>query len=114
MAIRRIFGALLCILLISASATTAYATFSSLNCGIAIYLPPSFVSLDPFDDFTDVGYPDGVVNRSVRDKVTFKESLLLKARIANFLPQALLIPPTLPQAFSSQQQLYRFQEVFRI
>jgi hypothetical protein len=111
---RRLLGAILCVFLISASATAAYAAFSNLNCGVTIYLPPSFFSLDIFDDFADTGYPDGVVNRSARDKVLLKLSLLFKLKLAKFTPQALLALPTLPQAFSSQRELYRYQEVFRI
>jgi hypothetical protein len=111
---RRLLGAILCVLLISAGATAAHAAFSNLNCGVTIYLPPSFFSLDIFDDFADTGYPDGVVNRSAREKVPLKLSLLFKLKVAKVTSPALLTPQTLPQAFSSQQELYRYQEVFRI
>jgi hypothetical protein len=109
----RLLGAILCLFLISASAKATYAGFTVLDYVIAIHLEPSFFSLDSFDDSVDTGYPDGLVSRSVREKPPLKLALGFKVRTAKFTPQALRTlyfgPPV-----SSQQELYRYQEVFRI
>jgi hypothetical protein len=112
---RRLFGAILCLFVISAGATATYAGFAQLYCGIAIYLEPSFFSLDLLDDdFADTGYPDGLVNRSGRDKVPLKLSVGFKAKIAKFTAQALPQEQSFANPSHSQQELYRYQEVFRI
>jgi hypothetical protein len=111
---RRLLGAVLCLFLISAGAAVTYSAFSQFDSGIAIYLEPSFFSLDIFDDFGDTGYPDGLVNRSVRDKVSLKLSLGFKVKTARFTAQALRTAQSFAYPFYSQQELYRYQEVFRI
>jgi hypothetical protein len=109
---RRLLGVILCLFVISASATASYASFSALDCAIAIQLEPSFFSSDSFDDGVDTGYPNGLINRSVREK-PLKLPLGFKIRISRFTTPAL---PMLHvgQPVSSQQELYRYQEVFRI
>jgi hypothetical protein len=111
---RRVFGAMLCLFLISAGATATYAAVAQADCGIIIYLEPSFFSLDLLDDFADTGYPDGVVNRSARDKVSLKSSLGFKVKLDKFTAQSFRTAHSFANPFYSQQELYRYQEVFRI
>jgi hypothetical protein len=111
---KRLFGAMLCLFVISACASATYAAFGQLDCGIAIYLEPSFFSLDLFDDFADTGYPDGVVNRSGRDKAPLKLSLGFKVKLAKFTAQPFASAHSFANPLYSRQELYRDQEVFRI
>lgn len=111
---RRLFGAILCLFVISACATATYAASTQLDCRIAIDLEPSFFLFDLFDDFADTGYPDGVVNRSGRDKASPKLSLGFKVKLAKFTAQPFGIAHSFANSLYSRQELYREQEVFRI
>jgi hypothetical protein len=111
---RRLLGAMLCLFVISAGATATYAAFSHFDYRITIQLEPSFFSLDLFNDFGDTEYPDGVVIRSARDKVSLKLSLGFKVKVARFIAQSFRTTQSFPYPFYSQQELYRYQEVFRI
>jgi hypothetical protein len=113
-AMKRLFGAMLCLFVISACATATYATFAQLDYGMAIYLEPSFFSLDLFDNFADTGYPDGVVSRSGRDKASSKLALGFKVKLAKFTAQPFGTAHNFANPLYSQQELYRDQEVFRI
>ncbi|MGH7827697.1 MAG: hypothetical protein ACREQ7_21295 [Candidatus Binatia bacterium] len=111
---RRLLGVVVCLFLGIASTTATYTGFTVLDSGIAIYLPPSFFSLDAFDDFADTGYPDGVVMRQAREKFPLKLPLGFKVKIVGFNSQTLQTLQNFTQPFSSRQELYRYKEVFRI
>jgi hypothetical protein len=108
----RLLGAALCFFITSASAITSYVPFLPLGCAIAVNLPPSFFSLDGFDDFADAGYPDGLVNRTVREKPS-KMPLGFRVRTVRLPGGALEPPHAVTQPLSSHQELYRYQAVLR-
>ena len=111
---RRWLGALLCALLIGVSTSDAYAEASQKNFHFTLNIETSYFSLDALDDSNDTVPAGRAVSWSSREKITAKLILGAKVRRVRFTPP----PPTFfesaahPRTIS--QDVFRFQEVFRI
>ena len=112
--IRRLTGALLCVLLFGAATFDVYAGVAKKDVSVTLQFETSYLSLDPIDDASDTPYPDGIVSWFLREKVVAK--LLLGGPLCKV---RLPLPATLPYEPLSQsrliyQDLLRYQEVYRI
>jgi hypothetical protein len=111
---RRLLGVLLCAVLVGVSAFGAYADATKKNFTFTLNIETSYFSLDSLDDFSDTSHPARAINWSSRDKVTGKFMLGAKVRRIKFTPPALILCAHAPQARPASQDIFRFQEVFRI
>lgn len=111
---KRALGAVLCCFLLTATATATYAGFTVLGGGKTLELEPSLFPVGTFDDSADAGYTGGVFNGAVRDKTPFKLHPVFKVKSIRYPAPPAQLAPNLTHPFTSQQELYRYQEVFRI
>ena len=111
---RRWIGALLCALLVGVSTLDAYAEATQKNFSFQLDIETSYFSLDLLDDFGDTTLPMRTISWSSREKVTGNFMLGAKVRRIRFVPPPLISfePATQPRLAS--QDIFRFQEVYRI
>jgi hypothetical protein len=112
--IRRLIGALLCVLLFGAATFDVYADVAKKDVSITLQFETSYFSLDPIDDANDTPYPDGIVSWSLREKVVTKLLLSSPLRKIRLTMPALLPCERLSQSRLMHQDPFRYQEVYRI
>jgi hypothetical protein len=110
----RWIGALLCALLIGVSTFDAYAGATQKNFSYTLELETSYFSLDLLDDFNDGIPPARTINWSSREKVTGSFLLGMKVRRIRFAPPPLISFEQATQPRLTSQDIFRFQEVYRI
>ncbi|HKY07039.1 MAG TPA: hypothetical protein VJQ55_02310 [Candidatus Binatia bacterium] len=111
---RRWIGALLCALLIGVSTYDAYSEVTQKHFSYTLKFETSFFSLDLLDDFND-GVPHArTINWSLREKVTGNFILAAKVRRVRFTPPPLMSFEHSSQLRFTSQDIFRFQEVYRI
>jgi len=112
--IRRLTGALLCFVMMSAAVSSAYAEAVKQEGSFELRFEASYVSLDPLDDSSDAPYPDGIISWSPRGNSIIK--LLLGSSIC----KVWLTPPTIvfferpAHSGLTSQDLFRYEKVYRI
>jgi hypothetical protein len=111
---RRLLGALLCFLVISAATFDVYADAARKDISITLQFEPSYTSLDPVEDTGDPGYPDGIVNWSPREKILTKLILATGPRKIRFTPPPMLSRERFAHSRQTTQEILRYQEVYRI
>jgi hypothetical protein len=111
---RRWLGALLCALLIGVSTFDAYAEATKKHFSFTLDIETSFFSLDLLDDFNDGAQPTRTINWSARDKVNGNFILGAKVRRIRFAPPPLISFEQATQPRPPSQDIFRFQEVYRI
>ena len=111
---KRCLGTLLCALLIAVSTFDAYSEATQKNFPFTLHFETSYFSLDLLDEFGDGPQPTRTINWSARDKGTGNFILGAKVRRVRFAPPPLvsLEPATQPRL--ANQDIFRFQEVYRI
>lgn len=111
--IRHLFGALLCLLLICAAASSAYSDSLKSEFSTTLNIETSYVSPDSPNDLGDMSYPDGL-SGTTRGSVIAKIALgtvLRKFRFNHPADVSCQRPGYCP---STSQDLFRFQQVYRI
>lgn len=111
---RRLIGVGLCVLLIAVSTIDTYGRAAQKNITFKLELETSYFSLDSLDDFSDSTRPSRTINWSPREKVTTKLILGAKVRRISFTPPAFVLYEGAGQSRPITQDIFRFQEVFRI
>ena len=111
---RRWLGAILCALLIGVSSFDAYAEATQKNFSFTLEIETSYFAVDLLDDFSDGPQPTRAINWSARDKVTGNFILGAKVRRIRFTPPPLTAFEQVIQPLLTSQDIYRFQEVYRI
>jgi hypothetical protein len=96
------------------STLDAYAEATQKNFSFQLDIETSYFSLDLLDDFGDTTLPMRTISWSSREKVTGNFMLGAKVRRIRFVPPPLISfePATQPRLAS--QDIFRFQEVYRI
>jgi len=112
--VRRWIGALLCALLIAVSTFDAYAEATHKNFSYTLKFETSYFSLDLLDDFNDGIPPTHTIDWSSREKVTGNFVLGAKVRRVRLVPPPLLSFEQATQPRQTSQDIFRFQEVYRI
>lgn len=110
---RRWIGALLCALLMGVSTFDAY-TETTHNFSYTLEFETSYFSLDLLDDFNDGVPPTRTINWSSREKVTGNFVLGAKVRRVRFVPPPLISFEQATQPRLTSQDIFLFQEVYRI
>jgi hypothetical protein len=111
---RRWLGTFLCALLIGVSTFYAYSEATQKHFSFKLHLETSFFSLDVLDDFNDGAQPARPISWSARDKVTGNFILGAKVRRVRFSPPSLISFEQATQPRLTSQDIFRFQEVYRI
>ena len=111
---RRWIGAFLCALLMAVSTFDAYTEATKKQVSFKLEVETSFFSLDLLDDFNDGAQPPRPISWSARDKVTANFILGAKVRRVRFSPPPLLAFEQATQPRPTSQDIFRFQEVYRI
>jgi hypothetical protein len=111
---RRLLGALLCALLIGVSASAAYAEAGKKNFTITLEIETSYFSLDLMDDVSDSALPSQTINWSSREKSATNFFLGAKVRRVKFTPPPMMLFEQTAQPRPTSQDIFRFQEVYRI
>ena len=110
--IRRLTGALLCFVMMSAAVASAYAEAVKKDGSFQLRFETSYVSLDPPDDFSDAPYPDGIISSSPRGIIKIPlGSVIRKVR---FTPPAIVFFERPAHSALTSQDLFRFEKVYRI
>jgi hypothetical protein len=112
--IRRLTGALLCFVMISAAVSSAYAEAVKKDGSFQLRFETSYVSLDPLDDFSDAPYPDGIISSSPRGNSIIKIPLGSVIRKVRFTPPAIVFFERPSHSALTSQDLFRFEKVYRI
>jgi hypothetical protein len=111
--IRHLFGALLCVILISAAAANAYSDSLKSDFSTTLTIETSYVSPDSPNDLGDLPYPDGLTN-TTRGSVIAKIALGCVPRKFYFPPPAEVACEGAGYGLSISQDILRFQQVYRI
>jgi hypothetical protein len=112
---KRWLGALLCALLFAVSSLDAYSETTTKKIpSFKLEIETSFFSLDLLDDFNDGAHPARAISWSPRDKVTGNFILGAKVRRIRFAPPPLISFEQATQPRLTSQDIFRFQEVYRI
>ncbi|MGH7793474.1 MAG: hypothetical protein ACREQ2_01010 [Candidatus Binatia bacterium] len=111
---RRFIGVLLSMLLIAVSTIDTYGRAAQKNITFTLEIETSYFSLDLLDDFNDGTRPTRTINWSPREKITAKLILGAKVRWVSFTPPAFILYGRPGQSRLISQDIFRFQEVFRI
>jgi hypothetical protein len=112
--IRRLTGALLCFVMMSAAISSAYAEAVKKDGSFQLRFETSYVSLDPPDDFSDAPYPDGIINWSPRGNSVSKVLLASSISKIRFIPPAIVFFERPAHSALTSQDLFRFEKVYRI
>ena len=110
---RHLFGAFLCLLLITAAASSAYSDSLKNEFSTTLNIETSYVSPDSSNDLGDMSYPDGL-SGTTRGSVIAKIALgtvLRKFRFSHPADVSCQRPGYCP---STSQDLFRFHQVYRI
>ncbi|MGH7853319.1 MAG: hypothetical protein ACREP3_07745 [Candidatus Binatia bacterium] len=92
----------------------AYAEATQKNFSYTLEFETSYFSLDLLDDFSDGIPPTRTINWSSREKVTANFVLGAKVRRVRFAPPPLISFEQATQPRPTSQDIFRFQEVYRI
>jgi hypothetical protein len=111
---RRWLGVLLCALLVGVATLDAYAGAIQKNFSFILNIETSYFSLDALDDSNDTVPAGRALSWSPREKVTGKLVLGAKVRRVRFAPPPPLIFEKAAHPGPIIQDVFRFQEVFRI
>lgn len=111
---RRLLGALLCALLVGVSASAAHAEAGKKNFTITLEIETSYFSLDLMDDVNDSALPSQTINWSSREKSAPNFFLGAKVRRVKFAPPPMMLFEQTAQPRPTSQDIFRFQEVYRI
>ena len=103
----------MCALLIGVSTSDAYAEASQKNFHFTLNIETSYFSLDALDDSNDSVPVGRTMSWSPREKVTGKLILGAKVRRIRFTPSPMCFENAVHPVPISQD-VFRFQEVFRI
>lgn len=112
--IRRLLGALLCLVLIGVSSSAAYADATKKNYTFTLEIETSYFSLDSMDDVSDAAPPSQQINWSLREKSASNFLLGPKVRKIKFTPPSMMLFEQTAQPRPASQDIFRFQEVYRI
>jgi hypothetical protein len=112
--LRRLLGALLCFLVMTAATFDVYADVSKKDFSITLQFEASYTSLDPVEDAGDTGYPDGIVSWSPREKIVTKFILSSCLYQVPFAPPPMIARKRLAHSRWAGQDILRYQEVCRI
>jgi hypothetical protein len=112
--IRRLIGALLCFVMMSAAVSSAYADAVKKDGSFELRFETSYVSLDPLDDFSDAPYPDGIIGWSPRGNSIIKLLLSSSIRKVRFTPPAIVFFERPAHSGLTSQDLFRYEKVYRI
>lgn len=111
---RRLIGVLACLLLVVVSTIQLYGRVADRKIFFPLEIETSYFSLELLDDFADAARRGPGVKWSAREKLAGKLIIGEKVRRVRLLyPSALLYEPP-GQARPVAQDVFRFQEVFRI
>ena len=112
--IRRVTGALLCFVIMSAAVSSVYAEAVKKDGPFKLRFETSYVSLDPLDDFGDAPYPDGIISSSPRGNSVLKVLLASSIGKVRFIPPAIVFFERPAHSALTSQDLFRFEKVYRI
>jgi hypothetical protein len=112
--IRRLTGALLCFVMMSAAVSSAYAEAVKKDSSLQLRFETSYVSLDSPDDFSDAPYPDGIISSSPRGTSVPKVLLASSIGKVRFIPPAIIFFERPAHSALTSQDLFRFEKVYRI
>lgn len=112
--VRRWIGTLLCALLIAVSTFDAYTEATQKTFSYTLKFETSYFSIDLLDDFNDGIPPARTINWSSRERVTSNFVLGAKVRRVRFVPPPLISFEQVTQPQLTSQDIFRFQEVYRI
>ena len=112
--VKRVLGALLCALLIGASTFDAFAEVMQRNFPFTLKIETSYFSIDALDDFSDGSHPARSIDWSSREKITGNFTLGAKVRRVKFTPPPLAFFEQAAHPRIASQDIFRFQEVYRI
>jgi len=110
--IRRLTGALLCFVMMTAAVSSAYAEAVKIDDSFDLRFETSYVALDPLDDFNDAPYPDGIISYSPRGNAVVK--LTLAIRKVRLTPPAIVFFERPAHSGLTSQDLFRYEKVYRI
>jgi hypothetical protein len=110
--IRRLIGALLCFVMMTAVLSSAYAEAVKMDGSFDLRFETSYVALDPLDDSNDAPYPDGIISYSPRGNAVVK--LTLAIRKIRFTPPAVVFFERPAHSGLTSQDLFRYEKVYRI
>ena len=111
--IRHLFGALLCVILISAAAANAYSDSLKNDFSTTLTIETSYVSPDSPNDLGDLPYPDGLTS-TTRGSVIAKIALGYILVKFYFPPPAEVVCDRAGYGLSISQDILSFQQVYRI
>lgn len=111
--IRHLFGALLCLILISAAAANAYSDSLKNDFSTSLTIETSYVSPDSSNDIGDMPYPDGLIG-TTRGSVIAKIALGCVLGKFYFPPPAEVVCDRGGFGLSISQDILSFQQVYRI
>ena len=111
---RRLLGALICALLLSAATFDAYSEAAQTTFSTIFEFETSFISLDSLDDFGDSSFPGRSLDWSPREKVVAKLMLGTALRRIKLAPAAVPDGENVVHSRETFRDLFRFQEVYRI
>lgn len=112
--IRRLTGALLCFVMMSAAVSSAYADALNKDSSLQLRFEISYVSMDPLDDASDTPYPDGIISWSPRGNSILKLLLGSSVRKVRLTAPAIVVFERPAHSALTSQDLFRFEKVFRI
>lgn len=111
---RRLIGVSACLLLIVVSTIQLYGQVAHKKIVFPLEIETSYFSLDLLDDFNDASRPGPTVKWSPREKVGGKLIVGEKVRRVRFMPPPIVLYEQPAQTRPVAQDIFRFQEVFRI
>lgn len=111
---RRALIAVLCALLLCAASFDTFAAAGQKGFPAKLQLEVSFISLDSLDDSNDSGFPNRTVEWSPRAKIVAKLMLGSIPRRIKLAPQPMALCQPTAHSRQALQDLFRFQQVYRI
>jgi hypothetical protein len=112
--IRRLTGALLSFVMMSAAVSSAYAEAVKKDGSFELRFEISYVSLDPPDDFSDAPIPDWIISGSPRGNSIIKIQLGFVIRKVRLTPPAIVFFERPAHSGLTSQDLFRYEKVYRI
>jgi hypothetical protein len=111
---RRVIAVFMGLLLVAVSTIDTYGRAAQKKIVFPLEIETSYFSLDLLDDFNDALPPARSINWSAREKAAGKLILGAKVRRVRFTPPPMVLFERPCQARLISQDIFRFQEVFRI
>lgn len=111
---RRLTAILACLLLVVVSTIQLYGGVAHKKIVFPLDIETSYFSLDLLDDFADASHPTPLFKWSAREKVVGKLIFGEKVRRIRFIAPPSILYEQPAQTRPMMQDIFRFQEVFRI